>query len=166
MIVAIDVHYRATEAKIVGVFFENWENENAACVRETFKTDIAEYESGAFYKRELPCILQLLSEIDLTTVEIIVIDGYVFLDDLQKAGLGFHLFEALEQKKVVIGVAKTSFHQNSRYVKPVFRGESERPIFVSAIGIELDEAAQQIQKMYGAFRMPKLLQELDSLTKI
>ncbi|MFM2267973.1 MAG: hypothetical protein RL757_1414 [Bacteroidota bacterium] len=165
MIIAIDVHYREDEAKIVGVFFENWTDENAAYVRETFKTDVAEYESGAFYKRELPCILQILNEIDLQNVEIIVIDGYVFLDDFQKAGLGFHLFEALAQQKIVIGVAKTSFHQNSRYVKPVFRGESERPIFVSAIGMELDEAAQHIHEMYGAFRMPKLLQELDSLTK-
>lgn len=117
MIIAIDVHYRKEEAKIVGVLFQNWEDENATQVRETFKTDIVAYESGAFYKRELPCILQILNEIDLQNIEIIVIDGYVFLDDFQKAGLGFRVFEALEGKIAVIGVAKTSF----------FRKQNPRP---------------------------------------
>ncbi|MCG3154810.1 MAG: hypothetical protein DKINENOH_01406 [bacterium] len=39
--------------------------------------------------------------------EFIVIDGYVYLDGNQKPGFGKHLYEALEEKSIIIGVAKS-----------------------------------------------------------
>jgi hypothetical protein len=39
----------------------------------------------------------------------IILDGYVALDDHGKIELGGYLFEALEQKYPVIGIAKNGF---------------------------------------------------------
>jgi deoxyribonuclease V len=165
MILAIDVHYRETESKVVGLIFKDWTDEKATETVITFVAEVAEYEPGAFYKRELPCILALLALIDLKTLTYIVVDGYVFLNDEGKAGLGHHLFEALDGQLPIIGVAKTSFFQNDRFVRPVLRGESAKPLYVTSVGIELDEAAANIKKMAGEFRLPTLLKEMDTLTK-
>jgi deoxyinosine 3'endonuclease (endonuclease V) len=125
----------------------------------------SEYEPGAFYKRELPCILSLLAKIDLSAVEAIMVDGYVVLDDAGKAGLGGYLFEALARKIPVIGVAKTNFAQNERSKIALLRGSSERPLFITAMGIDLATAAEYIRQMHGEFRMPALLRFLDGQTK-
>ena len=61
-------------------------------------------------------------------LECVVIDGYVWLDEAQKAGLGAHLFAALEGKTPVIGVAKTHFL--GAPASEVKRGSAERPLYV------------------------------------
>jgi deoxyribonuclease V len=67
---------------------------------------IEEYTSGEFYKRELPCILSLLGKNHFDNIEAIIVDGFVYLDDQNKLGLGGHLYERLPYKVPVIGVAK------------------------------------------------------------
>ena len=69
--------------------------------------DVAPYESGSFYKRELPCIVSLLQDLDVRDISLIVIDGFVHLDDDGRYGLGGHLYERLERKVQVVGVAKS-----------------------------------------------------------
>jgi deoxyinosine 3'endonuclease (endonuclease V) len=96
---------------------------------------------------------------------LIIIDGYVFLDDNQKAGLGYHLYKSLEDDIPVIGVAKTAFKDNKALVAEVYRGISRKPLFVTSIGIELKDAAENIRNMHGGFRMPGLLKLLDTHTK-
>lgn len=59
MILAIDVHYKETYAKAVGILF-HWNDETPIDIITTTINEVAEYETGQFYKRELPCILQLL----------------------------------------------------------------------------------------------------------
>jgi deoxyribonuclease V len=165
MIIAFDVQYADNQAKAVAIAFQNWED---AAPNETIikhVDGIAEYEPGAFYKRELPCILSILQDIDLTTIDLIVVDGYVLLDDFGKLGLGGHLYEALVVKIPIIGVAKTKFLQNSQNAIEVFRGKSQKPLFVSAVGIHLEMAAEAVQKMHGNFRFPTLLKLLDDVTK-
>ena len=98
-------------------------------------------------------------------VSVIVVDGVVVLDDAGKPGLGGRLYEYLDQKIPVIGVAKTNFAQNVANKRAVVRGESTRPLFVTALGMDLDTAADLIKSMHGEFRMPSLLKELDRLTK-
>ena len=165
MILAIDVHYRATEAKVVGLLFKDWTDEKATEVVTTFVAEVAEYEPGAFYKREMPCILALLALIDIKILSYIVVDGYVFLNDEGKAGLGYHLYEALDKQLPIIGTAKTSFFQNDKYVKPILRGESTNPLYITSVGVDLDLAGAFIKSMAGAFRLPTLLKEMDTLTK-
>jgi deoxyribonuclease V len=165
MIIAIDVHYRTEEAKIVAVQFENWEDATPNQVFIEMKTDIAEYEPGAFYKRELPCIIEVMKKVDMNAVTCIVVDGYVYLNDDDKKGLGYYVFDYFGNKIPVIGVAKTSFHQNTKNVRPILRGDSANPLYVTSIGIDVDEAAKMVQSMAGEFRMPTLLKLMDTLTK-
>lgn len=165
MLLATDVHYRSGTAKAVCIAFRNWSDEAPVQVYETWVPEVAEYLPGQFYRRELPCILAVLQTVDLTDAEALIIDGYVVLNDAGEYGLGGHLYEALERKIPVIGVAKTRFHLNSKHVAEVRRGKSQNPLFVTSIGIPLEQAAAVVQGMAGNYRMPHLLQLLDKQTK-
>jgi hypothetical protein len=47
----------------------------------------------------------------------------------------------------------------------VLRGKSKKPLYVTAMGMLLERAADRVRTMHGEFRMPHLLSELDRLTK-
>lgn len=165
MIYAFDTYYYEDFAKTVCIAFEDWSSEHE---NEMFneKTKItADYESGAFYKRELPCILSLLEKIQLKSNDIIIVDGYVTLNDEGKIGLGGYLFEALNRKFPVIGIAKNGFSSPDSKRREVFRGESKTPLFLTSIGIDIDEVQKKVEKMHGNFRFPTLLKKLDQLTR-
>lgn len=163
MILAFDTYYYDDKAKTACVCFENWIDAEPLEVYTEVLEGIAAYEPGSFYKRELPCILSLLKQIDLSMITFIVIDGFVLLDDEGKLGLGGYLYEALNKVIPVIGVAKSSFHQNKKNVRELLRGESKKPLYVSAIGVEADVASRFIERMCGDYRMPDLLRVVDSL---
>jgi len=165
VILAFDTYYFENKAKTVCVAFNNWSESNPFAIYKETIEGVADYEPGSFYKRELPCILSLLSEIQNDTVEVIIVDGYVILDDNGKDGLGGFLFEKLERKIPVIGVAKTGFHGNKNNVLELFRGQSKKPLYITAKGIELIEAKNRIKSMHGNYRIPTLLQILDTETK-
>ena len=57
---------------------------------------VAAYVPGQFYRRELPCLLAVFGLVR-QPLEIILIDGYVWLDAQGMPGLGGHLFDALGQ---------------------------------------------------------------------
>lgn len=80
MILAIDVQYHQDEAFIAGILFESWQSTSAVAEYTSKVSGVADYIPGQFYRRELPCILTLLTEHQLTP-EVIIVDGYVFLDD-------------------------------------------------------------------------------------
>ena len=61
MILAFDTYYYEDKAKTVALSFAQWTDDKPAVIYDEFKTHIQEYESGFFYKRELPCILSLLN---------------------------------------------------------------------------------------------------------
>jgi deoxyribonuclease V len=162
---AVDVFYREQSAKAVCILFNDWTSTGIFSTHRSMVREVAAYEPGAFYKRKLPCILNVLQQVNLSLVDAVVVDGYVYLDEAGKKGLGAHLYEALQRKLPVIGVAKTAFHQNGRQVVSVYRGQSSRPLFVTAAGMNIQEAAAAIQSMAGAYRLPDLLQRLDRMTK-
>ena len=95
--------------------------------------------------------------------QIIVIDGYVWLEE-NKIGLGGHLFAALNEKIPVVGVAKTRYKIHSK-VREVLRGNSNNPLYVSAIGVGVDEAAKNVKNMHGEFRLPTLLKQVDQICR-
>lgn len=165
MILAVDVFYKKSQAKIVGLIFNEFTDARYIQKIEKYRNDIADYEPGAFYKRELPCIMDILADLDLTQLKYIIVDGYVFLDDDGKPGLGAHLYEALPIKVPVIGVAKTSFANNKKYVAEIFRGTSQKPLFITALGEDLTKAATMVRSMSGEYRFPAMLKELDNFTK-
>ena len=161
MILAIDVHYREDFAKSVSIEFDNWAEENILQIHETIIDEVEEYVPGEFYKRELPCLLQVIKLSDRETIDLIIVDSYVVLNDEGKLGLGGYLYEALNKEIPVIGVAKKNFLSNTKNVREVLRGESQKPLYVSSIGIDIDEAAEKIQQMKGEFRLPEMLKLVD-----
>lgn len=165
MIYAFDTFYYEDFAKTVCIAFENWNSESESFIY-TENTEInADYESGAFYKRELPCILSLLKQIDLADNDLIIVDGYITLDNTGKIGLGGYLYQSLNEKYPVIGIAKNGFASEDSLRKTVFRGESKTPLFLTAVGIDADEMKTNVENMHGAYRMPTLLKKLDQLTR-
>ena len=117
MIYAFDTYYYDDYANTICIAFEDWASEKETEIFSE-KTEITSgYQSGEFYKRELPCILSLLKKIQLKDGDCIIVDGYVTLDNDGKIGLGGYLYEALDQKYPVIGIAKMNFHL------PILKGE-------------------------------------------
>lgn len=163
MILAVDVQYGRESALVGGVLFERWDSAESHADYLTTINQVAPYEPGHFYKRELPCILQLLTEHNLTPTYI-VIDGYVFLDGTTRPGLGKHLFDALGGAIPVIGVAKRRF-KNIPSNYGVLRGESLTPLYVTSVGIESSDAQTFVRSMNGCYRLPTLLKRVDQLCR-
>ncbi|WP_373546150.1 endonuclease V [Chamaesiphon sp.] len=163
MIFAVDVNYIEGKALVAGILFEYWQGSETICQITTKIANVSEYEPGQFYKRELPCILGILTRLE-SLPEIIVVDGYVELGAAQKPGLGKHLYDAIDGKSIIIGVAKNRF-EDTPVEAEVFRGGSQRPLYVTAIGISQAEAKSAIASMYGKYRIPNLLKMVDKLSK-
>ncbi|MBO6183510.1 MAG: endonuclease V [Chryseobacterium sp.] len=165
MIYAFDTFYYEDFAKTVCIAFENWNSETESFIFSENTEISSDYESGAFYKRELPCILSLLKKIDLKESDLIIVDGYVTLDNTGKIGLGGYLYESLNEKYPVIGIAKNGFASDDSQRRTVCRGESKTPLFLTAIGFDVEDAKTNVENMHGKFRMPTLLKKLDQLTR-
>lgn len=165
MILAFDTYYFDGKAKTVCLEFENWNESKDFKIHTEIIENVEEYIPGEFYRRELPCILSLLNQIDLAKVDVIIVDSFVYLDDDKKYGLGGYLYEKLNREIPIIGVAKTNFASIEKDKVGIIRGDSQKPLFVTAIGIELDDAVEKVKSMAGEFRIPTLLKELDRLTK-
>lgn len=164
MNLAIDVHYKDNYAKVVGVAFE-WED---SAVSQLFTTQVEEtavYQAGLFYKRELPCILELLKQIDLSTINTIIVDGHCFVNNEKKLGLGGYLDKTLQHSIPIIGIAKKSFYNTNKVSFPVFRGGSQKALFISTIGIDVKFAIDKVLNMHGKYRIPTILKTLDRITK-
>ncbi|HSD06362.1 endonuclease V [Flavobacterium sp.] len=165
MILAIDSYYFENKAKTVCLIFEQWNSLEINSCHSEIVSNIENYVPGEFYKRELPCIISLISKLDLTKIDFIIIDGFVYLDDNDKFGLGAYLFEKLSSKIPIIGVAKTDFISLNKNKQLLLRGKSKKPLFITSIGININEATDKIKIMNGEYRIPTLLKELDKLTK-
>jgi deoxyribonuclease V len=158
MLACVDVAYREDDGYAALLLFGAFRDARAFDVHLAHVGGVAPYQSGAFYLRELPCVMAVLARVDVP-LEVIVIDGHVFLDDAGTPGLGARLHAAIAGAAAIVGVAKTSFR--GAPAKPVLRGTSTRPLFVSAIGIEVDAAAEAVRTMHGPHRLPTLLADVD-----
>lgn len=165
MIYAFDTYYYEDYANTVCIAFNDWISSQEIEIFTEQTAVNSEYESGAFYKRELPCILSLLHKIVLKEGDIIIVDGYVTLDNDGKVGLGGHLYEALQEKFPIVGIAKNDFTTPDFQRRSVFRGQSKTPLFVTAKGIDVDEVKRHVEQMHGAYRIPTLLKKLDQLSR-
>jgi len=147
------------------------ERTTAACVGAEWPDDIAtievvvrtpgpapDYRPGAFFERELPYLLGVLDR--MPALDAIVIDGYVWLGP-ERPGLGHHLHQA--RRVPVIGVAKSPFEGAAAI--DITRGDSARPLHVTAIGCEVEVAAARVRAMHGEHRIPTLLRRVDALAR-
>ncbi len=163
MIACIDVGYQERSALAACITISDWTASVPEASHSVIIQNVEEYVPGAFYKRELPCIEAVLQQL-IVKPSIIVVDGYVWLDAQGKKGLGAHLFGLLNGVVPVIGVAKTSFATATNAIE-VFRGQSSRPLWVTAIGINEFDAAKHVQSMHGSHRIPTILTLVDRLSK-
>lgn len=161
MIACVDVDYRDAEAVAACVGIARWDDAAPSIESVVRIAAVAPYEPGAFYRRELPCILAVLAT--MRDVGLVVVDGYVWLAR-ERPGLGARLHEALGGSVPVVGVAKTAFRGNDAAV-PVLRGRSARPLYVTAIGVDVDAAARDLAAMHGDHRIPTILARADRLAR-
>ena len=145
------------------VSIRDWSDAEPASQCQLTIDDVAEYEPGQFYRRELPCLSAILATLPRRPA-VVVIDGYVDLDDRHRPGLGRHLHESLDRAVPVIGVAKNPYRQ-TKHAAEVRRGSSDRPLFETAAGTPIDRAAGHIAVMHGRHRIPTILKTVDRLSR-
>ncbi len=163
MILAVDAQYSKNEAIAGGVVFEHWQDERPQKECVSLIERVADYESGKFFKRELPCILKLLADHHLQP-ECILVDGYVYLDGFSVAGLGKYLYDALAGCTSVIGVAKKAYKSiDPRF--EIYRGNSRKPLYVTAVGIEVEQAKGYVLSMHGKNRLPTIIKRVDQICR-
>ncbi|MCK9217947.1 MAG: endonuclease V [Firmicutes bacterium] len=163
MLLALDVYYRKTYAVAVGVIFDWFDDKSQKIIIE-YIDEVDEYIPGEFYKRELPCIMRVIKQVNIGELEAIIVDGHIYVEK-DTYGLGGKLYEQLNQQLPIVGVAKNSFLKNKDTVKEIYRGVSKKPLYVSTVGIDSNTICEKIAKMKGNYRIPILLKELDSITK-
>ena len=161
MIACVDVDYRDTRAVAAGLAFRDWLDDSVLAERVISLPKIQPYKSGQFFIRELPCVLAVLRV--LPPVEVVLIDGYVWLEENQP-GLGAHLYQSLDGRVPVIGVAKSRY-LGAENVQEIARGKSKRPLYISAVGLSVAQAAEHVYSMRGPYRIPMLLKRVDLLSR-
>lgn len=159
----VDVGYGEHQAQAACVVAGGWADAEPVETQVVTVGDIQPYAPGRFYERELPCVLAVLERLR-TAVEVVVVDGYVVLDEHGTPGLGGHLHARLGGRSIVVGVAKTAY-RGSEFAVAVRRGTSLRPLYVTAAGIEVEHAARLVEGMHGAHRIPTLLGLVDRATR-
>jgi deoxyribonuclease V len=159
--VAVDVQYldeggaRAALAAAVDRRFSRVTETRTALIGS-----VAPYLPGAFYQRELPPLRAVLPAGG--ELELIVVDGYVDLDPDGRPGLGAHVHA--EYGVPVVGVAKTAF-AGATHAAPVLRGQSARPLYVTAAGLPVADAAALVAEMAGRHRLPDVVKQVDRLAR-
>jgi deoxyribonuclease V len=157
---AVDVHYpadgSANAAMVVAAdrTFSSIVDEYTAHL-----PDVPPYQPGAFFLRELPALRAVFARAG--AVDLVVVDGYVDLDPDGRPGLGAHLHR--EVGVPVVGVAKTAF-RSATHAAEVRRGGT-RPLYVTAAGLPLDDAAAMVAAMAGPHRLPDALRRVDKLAR-
>lgn len=159
MLCCVDVDYQPGGVTTAAVAFPSWTDE-VATIEVVVRSFAAPqpYEPGQFAKRELPFLLAVLERLPL--LDAILVDAFVWLAP-DRPGLGKRLHDACGRP--VIGVAKTRF-EGAQAIE-VVRGDSARPLFVTAVGFDVAAAAEHVRAMHGDFRIPTLIKLADSLAR-
>jgi len=158
---AVDVHYPPEGGARAAVVLATDETFGSLVAEHVHRLDeVMPYEPGRFYVRELPAVLAVLA--DVGELGLVVIDGYVDLDPHGRPGLGARLHAEIGTP--VIGVAKTLFH-GATHAAEVRRGTASKPLYITAVGVPLDDAAALVAAMAGPHRLPDALRRVDALAR-
>ena len=161
LLVAVDVHYLAgARARAAVVAARDRRFSTVAWAEIAMVSGVPEYQPGEFYRRELPPLKAVIPACE--ELGLIVVDGYVDLDPDGRPGLGAHV--QAEFGVPVIGVAKTAF-VTATHAAPVLRGQSARPLYLTAAGMTIPDAAVLVAEMAGQFRLPDALTTVDRLAR-
>jgi deoxyribonuclease V len=158
---AVDVYYPAAGgARAAAVLAADPHFATVVGERTAHLSEVAPYRPGEFYRRELPPLREVLAGVE--RLRLLLVDGYVDLDPTGRPWLGARAHA--EFGVPVIGVAKTAF-RGAGHSRPVLRGDSRRPLFVTAVGIEPWRAAALVAEMAGRYRLPDALRRADALSR-
>jgi len=161
LLVAVDVHYLdGARARAAVVAARDRRFSTVAWAEIAMVSGVPEYQPGEFYRRELPPLKAVIPACE--ELGLIVVDGYVDLDPDGRPGLGAHV--QAEFGVPVIGVAKTAFRA-ATHAAEVLRGQSSRPLYVTAAGMTVADAAALVADMAGQFRLPDALKLVDRLAR-
>ncbi len=163
MIACFDVHYDNDCANAAAIVFNQWADEKPVEQYIVRCNQVGEYCAGSFYQRELAPLREVIQQIK-HPIHTYVIDAYCHLSVDCSPGLGAYLHQELPHNSAVIGVAKNCFRETDHAIE-LLRGGSDRPLFVSSIGIDYQTAANHIKSMTGNYRMPTLLKMVDYLSR-
>ena len=162
--IAIDTYYYKDRAKTVGVVFNEWNDAVPEKILISWLSSdkYGPYIPGEFYKRELPCIINLIQKnnIDLKEFDTIILDGLARLPGSCTEGLGAHLEDKIEElwpdldfydRPSIMGVAKTKFCgiEDDKGTCSVLRGSAKTPLYVNTtwhLMSSADAAEQDRQK--------------------
>ncbi len=159
----MDVDYRDSYAIAAGILFNDWRSDVIKLEKTIIVDKVLPYQSGEFYKRELPCLKQLIDSLNKLP-SLFIIDGFVYLDNNKNHGLGGYLYKEYKSKIPVIGVAKNNF-KNCDISTQIIRGKSLKPLYVTSFGIDQEIASKSIKQMHGKNRIPTLLKKVDKLCR-
>lgn len=160
MVLCIDADHRADATITAALGIADFSSDRSVYERVHRSTSPPEaYVPGEFYRRELPGTIEAVHA--APDVAVVVIDGYVWLGG-ERPGLGARLHDAV--RLPVVGVAKTPFRDNDRAVE-VLRGGSSKPLYVTAVGMDLAAAAANVARMHGPHRLPTMLKRVDRLAR-
>jgi deoxyribonuclease V len=155
----LDASCREDKAVAACVLFRDWRDGRGAGEITACLDHASPYIPGRFFLRELPALLAVLGKVN-DPPETLIVDGYVWLDARHTPGFGAHLYEAVGRGTPVIGVAKSRYR--GAPALEVARGRGRHPLFITAAGMEAEEAAERIRTMHGAYRLPTLLRRADA----
>lgn len=179
---ATDTYYYKDRAKTVGIIFNSWDDSEPETIIHSWlgADKYGPYIPGEFYKRELPCIINLITEhkLDLKEFDTIILDGLARLPGSSTEGLGVHLEDKITElwpdldfydRPAIMGVAKTRFGnvEDDEGTCTVLRGTAKTPFYVNTTWhlMSSAEAASHLKEMHGEHRIPTLLKLLDRATK-
>ncbi|HSO39705.1 MAG TPA: endonuclease V, partial [Labilithrix sp.] len=104
----LDVQYAGEGGVAAAVVASQWDAAVAEEEHVVTVPSVLPYRPGAFYERELPCLALVLARVR-AALRVVVVDGYVELDEHGAPGLGAHLHDQLGGAVAVVGIAKTAF---------------------------------------------------------
>ncbi len=157
---AVDVHYLPDGgARAALVVAADPQLAEITGERLALVAQVSPYRPGRFAERELPALRAVLTGVQL---DLLVVDGYVDLDPAGRPGLSRHVSD--EFGVAVVGVAKREF-QGASHARQVRRGRARRPLFVTAAGLDVAEAAALVAEMAGEHRIPDALSRVDTLAR-
>jgi deoxyribonuclease V len=159
---AVDVHYPVDGgARAALVIAGDQRFAHVVEERSVWLPTIEAYQPGRFYLRELPAITAVLAT--TAGMDLLVVDGYVDLDPQGRPGLGSRVHA--QTGVPVIGVAKTAF-RTATHAVTIHRGSAAtRPLFITAAGLSVEQAAALVTAMAGPHRIPDALRHVDALAR-
>lgn len=178
MILLTDVFYNENlnSAHIAAIAIEDWSSDTIIKSWEIDKQGIdCEYIPGQFYKRELPCLIELwnnIDEQDKKQISTIIVDGFYNIWD-GRHGLGHHFYDWLCENGYsveVVGIAKSPCRETSEFTLPVFRTEESKKckcrsaLWVNGSNMENDYQSK-VLSMDGKYRIPTMIKAVDKLSR-